>query len=99
MGRVQRIEPGTMTLAGGTVDVDEPALYVDCSADGLERCCGVAVFDDGRITLESARGCQQVFSAGSSHTWRPSHDDDLYQEFAVRAGHPIRVTSTGIGST
>ncbi len=76
MGRVQRIEPGTMTLAGGTVDVDGPALYIDCSANGLERRCGVPVFDDGRITLQSVRGCQQVFSAGLIAHVEASYDDN-----------------------
>ena len=46
MGRVQRIEPGAMVLADGNLHLDGPALYIDCSADGLERRSGVTVFDD-----------------------------------------------------
>src|SRR4029079_10827628 len=35
MGHVQSIEPGRVTLGGGTIDVDGSALYIDCSADGF----------------------------------------------------------------
>jgi hypothetical protein len=64
MGRVERIEPGKVILADGEVTVDGSALYVDCSADGLEKRPPVTVFDGDWITLQSVRGCQQVFSSG-----------------------------------
>jgi len=35
MGHVQTIEPGRITLEGGTRDIDGSALYIDCSADGF----------------------------------------------------------------
>jgi hypothetical protein len=76
MGRVERIEPGAMVLTGGTVDVDGSALYIDCSADGLERRSGVPIFNGDRITLQSVRGCQQVFSAGLIAHVEVSYDDD-----------------------
>src|SRR4051794_20538191 len=37
MGHVQSIEPGRVTLEGGTLDIDCSALYIDCSADGLSK--------------------------------------------------------------
>ncbi|MDT5147153.1 MAG: hypothetical protein QOC58_1798 [Mycobacterium sp.] len=63
MGHLQRIEHGKMILDGGGVATDGSALYVDCTADGAEKVAATKVFDPGRITLQSVRGCQQVFSA------------------------------------
>ena len=37
MGHVQAIEPGRVTLDGGTLDIDGSALYIDCTADGFGR--------------------------------------------------------------
>ena len=89
MGHVQRIEPGTMMLSGGAFDVDGPPLYIDCSTDGLERRSGVPVFDDDRATLQSLRGCQQVFSAGLIAHVETSYDDDVTKNsLCVPVPHP-----------
>jgi hypothetical protein len=89
MGRVQRIEPGAMVLADGNFHIDGPALYIDCSADGLERRSGVPVFDGDRITLQSVRGCQQVFSAGLIGHVEVSYDDDATKNsLCVPVPHP-----------
>ncbi len=63
MGHVLAIEPGRITLADGTVDVDPAALYVDCTGDGLGKRPPVDVFAPGRITLQPVRSCQPAFSA------------------------------------
>lgn len=76
MGRVQSIEPGKVVLDDGEVRVDGSALYVDCSADGLEKRPAATVFDDDRITLQSIRGCQQVFSSGMIAHVEARYDDD-----------------------
>jgi hypothetical protein len=76
MGHVQRIEAGKVVLDDGEVAVDGFALYVDCSADGLERRAPVSVFDGDRITLQSVRGCQQVFSSGLIAHAEAAYDDD-----------------------
>ena len=76
MGRVERIEPGKVVLADGEVTVDGSALYVDCSADGLEKRPAATVFDGDRITLQSVRGCQQVFSSGLIAHVEAGYDDD-----------------------
>jgi hypothetical protein len=76
MGRVQRIEPGKVALADGEVTVDGAALYVDCSADGLEKRPAVPIFDGDRITLQSVRGCQQVFSSGTIAHVEAAYDND-----------------------
>ena len=63
LGRVQRIEPDRILLERGTVPTDTEVVHVDCSADGLERRPVRPVFDGDRITLQTVRACQQVFSA------------------------------------
>ncbi|MCW2516817.1 MAG: hypothetical protein JWR11_5859 [Mycobacterium sp.] len=76
LGRVERIGSGGVEFERGTVPADTVALYVDCSADGLERRPAVDVFDGDRITLQSVRGCQQVFSAGLIAHLESMHRDD-----------------------
>jgi hypothetical protein len=89
MGRVDRIEVGKVTLADGSISVDGSALYVDCSADGLERKPAETVFDGDRITLQSARGCQQVFSAGLiAHAEAAYHDDATRNRLCQPVPHP-----------
>jgi hypothetical protein len=77
LGRVQRIEPGKVVLADGEVTVDDRALYIDCSADGLEKRPAATVFHGDRITLQSVRGCQQVFSSGLIAHVEAAYDDDV----------------------
>ncbi len=62
-GRVVAIRPGELELERATLDRPADTLYVDCSADGLERRPVVPVFTSDRITLQTVRACQQVFSA------------------------------------
>lgn len=63
LGHVQRIEHDRVVLDRGTIAATSSVLYIDCAADGLERRPPVAVFDENRVTLQTVRGCQQVFSA------------------------------------
>jgi hypothetical protein len=63
MGRVQRIEPGRVVLDKGSFETGPATLYIDCTADGLASRPPLPVFDNNRITLQSVRTCQQVFSA------------------------------------
>jgi hypothetical protein len=62
-GRVKRLEPSQIVLEDGSIPSDAGKLFVDCSADGLARRPAVPVFAGDRITLQSVRTCQQVFSA------------------------------------
>ncbi|OBK34833.1 hypothetical protein A5658_10465 [Mycobacterium sp. 1245111.1] len=89
MGRVQSIEPGKVVLDDGEVRIDDPALYVDCSADGLEKRPAVTVFDGKRITLQSIRGCQQVFSSGMiAHVEARYADDETRNRLCRPVPHP-----------
>ena len=63
LGRVQRIDATEIVLDGGTVPTSVDTAHIDCTADGLERRAAVPVFDGNRITLQTVRHCQQVFSA------------------------------------
>jgi hypothetical protein len=62
-GRIKRIEPDQLVLDEGAVPAVAESLYVNCTVPGLPRPPPVPVFDGDRITLQSLRGCQQVFSS------------------------------------
>jgi len=89
MGHVRSLEPGKVVLDDGEVSVDGSALYVDCSADGLEKRPAATVFDDKRITLQSIRGCQQVFSSGMiAHVEACYSDDETRNRLCRPVPHP-----------
>ena len=89
LGRVVRIDSETIELAGGTRPAPPRALYVDCTADGLERRPAVDVFDGDRITLQSVRGCQQVFSAAFiAHLEAGRADDADRNALCAPVPHP-----------
>ncbi|BBZ30237.1 hypothetical protein MMAD_45320 [Mycolicibacterium madagascariense] len=89
LGHVLRIAGGAIELADGTVSAPPAALYVDCTADGLERRPTVDVFDGDRITLQSVRGCQQVFSAALiAHLENRRADDAARNALCAPVPHP-----------
>lgn len=51
-----------MVLDGGTIEVAEDSLFIDCSADGLAR-HDLPLFSPGRVTLQPVFICQQTHSA------------------------------------
>lgn len=77
MGHVTAIEPGRVMLDDGPLQVTDDALYIDCTAVGLGRGDVVPVFGDERITLQTVRTCQPVFSAALiAHVESAYADDD-----------------------
>jgi hypothetical protein len=89
LGHVERIEAAKVVLTDGTVPADRSTLYIDCSADGLERRQPTTVFDSDRITLQSLRGCQQVFSAALiAHVEAAYADDATRNDLCVPVPHP-----------
>jgi hypothetical protein len=89
MGHLLRIDAGKMVLDGGAVRMDASALYVDCTADGAEKRPATPIFDAGRITLQSIRGCQQIFSAALvAHVEAPYPDDTVRNELCPPLPHP-----------
>ncbi len=89
MGHLQRVESDKLVLDGGDVTIDAPAVYVDCTADGAEKVPATDVFDAGRITLQSVRGCQQVFSAALiAHVEASYPDDTVKNRLCAPVEHP-----------
>lgn len=82
MGRIKSITSDTVELDDGTLAAQPGTMYIDCSADGLERRPPLPVFDDDRITLQSVRMCQQVFSAAligylETRSWTDAQKNQL----------------------
>jgi hypothetical protein len=89
LGRVRGIDPGALRLDGGDVRVQGRALFVDCTADGLERRPAVPVFAGEAITLQSVRTCQQVFSAALiAHVEATVDDVALKNRICTPIPHP-----------
>ena len=89
LGRVQRIEVDAIILDHGILPTGSSTLHVDCSADGLERRSDAPVFDGPRITLQSIRTCQQVFSAALiAHVEAAYPDDDVKNDLCRPIPHP-----------
>jgi len=89
LGRVQRIESDKIVLDQGEVAIDPATLFVDCTADGLERRETRPVFDGRAITLQSVRTCQQVFSAAFiAHIEASVDDGQLKNELCTPVPHP-----------
>ena len=89
LGRVRSIGPQEIVLENGSFPTSPDALYIDCTADGLERRPAVPVFDSDRITLQSVRTCQQVFSAAFiGHVEASSSDDAEKNELCTVVPHP-----------
>ena len=91
MGHVQSIEPAEIVLDGGSIALSPSALFIDCTADGAPQRPAEPVFDGGTITLQSLRGCQQVFSAAFTAHVETSYDDDAVKnELCNPVPHPDR---------
>ncbi|MEM7220421.1 MAG: NAD(P)-binding protein [Pseudomonadota bacterium] len=76
LGRVQRIEADRITLAEGEIPTTRQTLHVDCTGDALARRPVVPIFEPGKLTLQSVRTCQQVFSAAFIAHVEAAYDDD-----------------------
>jgi hypothetical protein len=89
LGRVRRIDANEIVLEKGTVPSTPGRLYVDCSADALERRPVVPVFDGDRITLQTMRACQQVFSAAfTAHVEAAYGDEARKNTLCTVVPHP-----------
>ena len=89
LGHVQSIEPGRITLEGGTRDIDGSALYIDCSADGFAHIEPTTVFSDNHIRLQAVRTCQPAFSAAViAHVETTYADDETRNAFCNPVPYP-----------
>ncbi|MFE3769557.1 NAD(P)-binding protein [Streptomyces sp. NPDC059122] len=88
-GRVRRIGENAIELDQATIPAQTGTLYIDCTADGLERRKTVPVFDQARITLQAVVPCQQVFSAALiAHVEASCTDDDTRNALCAPSQHP-----------
>jgi hypothetical protein len=76
MGHVKAIEPGRVVLDGGSLSIALSALHIDCTAVGLGRGDVTEVFDADRVTLQTVRTCQPVFSAALIAHVEAAYDGD-----------------------
>ena len=76
LGRVTRIGPDHIELAGGWVSADPGQVHVDCSAAGLRTRPARPVFAGDLITLQQLRACQPVFSAALAGYVEATQDGD-----------------------
>ena len=89
LGRVQRIEAERVVLEQGSFDTGLKTLHVDCTADGLARRPPQPVFAGDKITLQSVRTCQQVFSAAFiAHITLAGHDETHKNLLCTPVPHP-----------
>jgi hypothetical protein len=103
LGHVQAIEPGCVTLDGGTLDIEVSALYIDCTADGLGRRDPTPVFSGEHISLQTVRTCQPAFSAAViAHVESAYPDDDTRNASAIRClsarANRLAANDTGVQS-
>jgi hypothetical protein len=61
-GYLEAASPSQMKMSKGTHPTPADAVFVDCAADGLPKVPRVPVFNGNRITLQTIRMCQQVYS-------------------------------------
>ncbi len=88
-GRVQEITEDEIVLDAGSVPSGPGALFVDCTADGLERRPVVPMFGGDTVTVQTVRTCQQVFSSAFVAHVEVTHDDDaLKNELCTVVPHP-----------
>jgi hypothetical protein len=93
MGRVRSIERGSVQLDDGELQLATDTVYVDCSADGLERRPSLPVFQDKRMTLQTIRSCQQVFSASFiAHVEADYANDEEKNSLCGVVPHPDSAT-------
>lgn len=64
LGYLESASPTEMKMQKGARSTPKDAVFVDCAADGLPKVPMVPVFNGNRITLQTVRMCQQVYSAG-----------------------------------
>lgn len=88
-GRVKSLQAGKMVLDKGEVALPGETLFVDCSADGLERRPVKSVFEGDQITLQAVRTCQQVFSAAFiAHCEVAFSDEEEKNKICTPVPHP-----------
>ena len=88
-GRVKSISENQIVLEQGSVETNLNTLHVDCAGDGLARRPPIKIFNEQKITLQSVRTCQQVFSAGLlGYVEATYKDDEKKNQLCKPVPHP-----------
>ncbi|MBJ82650.1 MAG: hypothetical protein CL462_07090 [Acidimicrobiaceae bacterium] len=89
LGRVRQIGLHDIDLDDATVSTSPNTIHVDCTADGLARRPIRPVFEDGLLTLQTVRSCQQVFSAAFiAHVEATYDGETIKNELCTVVPHP-----------
>ena len=89
MGRVKAIDGREILMEDGSVPTDPNTLHIDCAGDGLAKRPAVPIFENKKITLQSVRTCQQVFSAALiGHVEASYQNDDEKNDLCKVVAHP-----------
>jgi hypothetical protein len=76
-GRARHLRRDGMELDGGSVTVTPGALFVDCTAEGLQSPPSRPVFEPGRITLQGIREGSPSLNAAVIGYLEATRGDDL----------------------
>ena len=88
-GRVKSISDTEIVLEHGSIATNLETLHVDCAGDGLAKRPPVPIFNERKITLQSVRTCQQVFSAALLGYVEANYKDDAKKnELCKPVPHP-----------
>ncbi len=75
-GHVQRIQPDRMVMDEGEVPMPTGALFVDCTAEGLQSPTPRPIFEPGRITPQGIREGSPSFNAALIGYLEATRGDD-----------------------
>ncbi|KAE9566279.1 hypotheticall protein [Colletotrichum fructicola] len=89
-GRVISIGLDEVKFDNGSSYQPQPeTLFVDCTADGLQKREAIPVFNGNLIKLQAVRACQQVFSAAFiAHVEAAYSDDEMKNRLRRPIPHP-----------
>jgi hypothetical protein len=76
-GHVRRIQPGRMLMDESEAIVPVGALFVDCTAEGLQTPPSRPIFEPGRITLQDIREGSPSFNAALTGYLEATRGHDL----------------------
>tara|TARA_B110000503_G_C7123070_1_gene403354 strand:- start:428 stop:787 length:360 start_codon:yes stop_codon:yes gene_type:complete len=83
LGRVEAITVNEQRLNKGTLPIETDTLFVDCTANGLSNRPVQAVFQGGKITLQSVSMRQQVYSASLIAHVQLNFDSDRQNDLCI----------------
>jgi len=76
LGRVQHLGASEIKLDHGSIPTSPDMIHVDCSASAITNLSSKPVFEEGRITPQTVRAYQPVFSASVIAYVEANYDND-----------------------